>query len=236
MKYFRNKLSGLFYAALLVLSITSCAKEEKELSTEQLEVIAYFKDVALGFEFGSADRLTRKWKEPLDVFLTGNPSEELVAEFNRIKTEINALATDGFLIRQETDSLKANYVLVIGNADAYIARYPFVASYTPSNWGLFFVNWDGNQYLNSGHMYVDNERANLMAQKHLLREELTQSLGLARDALTYPESIFQANWTTVQEYAPIDRELIRLLYHPRMTAGLNELEVDELLTQILLEE
>ncbi len=72
-----------------------------------------------------------------------------------------------------------------------------------------------------------------MEQKHLLREEFTQSLGLARDSQLYMESIFQSNWTTTIKYAPIDRDLIRLLYHPKMSVGLNEFEVDNALREIL---
>lgn len=71
----------------------------------------------------------------------------------------------------------------------------------------------------------------------MLREELTQSLGLARDSNLYPESIFQQSFSTkTTDYAPIDRDLIRLLYHPEMKVGLNRDEVDNLLRDILLTE
>ena len=62
-------------------------------------------------------------------------------------------------------------------------------------------------------MYVDIYRANDQEQKHLLREELTQSLGLFNDSYKYPESIFYQDWTTTTEYAQIDRELIDMLYN-----------------------
>ena len=82
-------------------------------------------------------------------------------------------------------------------------------------------------------MYVDIFRANIEAQKHLLREELTQSLGLARDSPEYTESIFQSSWTTTTEFAAIDKELIRLLYHPDMVIGLTANQVDDVLAEIL---
>jgi hypothetical protein len=63
-------------------------------------------------------------------------------------------------------------------------------------------------------MYVDIERTKSRdAQRHLLREELTQSLGLINDTYDYPESIFYQGWTETTEYAPIDRELIQMLYN-----------------------
>ena len=85
-------------------------------------------------------------------------------------------------------------------------------------------------------MYVDIVRADMNEQKHLLREELTQSLGLARDSQKYTESIFQSSWTITNEYAEIDKDLIRLLYHPDMKIGLRENQVHDVLRQILLNE
>ena len=222
---------------ILIASLTffSCAEEEKELSQQDLETIAYFKDIALGFEFGSTEKITRKWMGPMKVFVTGNPGTVMTTELDKIIAEIESLVTDGFDIQLVTDSLQANYTLFVGSAEGYELRYPFVSSFTPGNWGLFFVGWTSQNYLNSGHMYVDNLRADATAQRHLLREEFTQSLGLARDADTYPESIFQASWTTTTAYAGIDRMLIRLLYHPKVVPGMTETEVDLVLKEILLE-
>jgi hypothetical protein len=63
-------------------------------------------------------------------------------------------------------------------------------------------------------MYVDIYRCeSLDGQKHLLREELTQSLGLFNDSYKYENSIFQQRWTETTEYAPIDRVLIDMLYN-----------------------
>jgi hypothetical protein len=102
-----------------------------------------------------------------------------------------------------------------------------------ANWGLFTVASD---QLYKGNLYVDVVRANDQEEKHLLREELTQSLGLARDSDQYLNSVFQSAWTTTMEYADIDKDLIRLLYHPEMSTGLNKIQVEELLTEIILNE
>jgi hypothetical protein len=63
-------------------------------------------------------------------------------------------------------------------------------------------------------MYVDVVRTtDEEAQKHLLREELTQSLGLTNDSWKYPESIFYQGWTTTTTYTEMDKRLIDLLYN-----------------------
>jgi hypothetical protein len=49
--------------------------------------------------------------------------------------------------------------------------------------------------------------------KHVLREELTQAMGLLNDSWKYPESMFYDGVSEPTEYAPIDRELIDILYN-----------------------
>ncbi|MBK8505756.1 MAG: DUF2927 domain-containing protein [Saprospiraceae bacterium] len=193
----------------------------------------YFKDIALGFEFGNASMITRKWKSDLIVFVGGRPTSELLAELEKISSEINALATDGFNIAIADDSLKSNYYIFFGTGTEYAEKFPSQSNLVSSNWGLFSVFWNSQNELYSGQMYVDIMRANSTEQKHLLREEFTQSLGLAKDSPLYIESIFQSAWTATTEYAMIDNDLIRLIYHPDMSVGLNEEQVDKILKKIL---
>ena len=233
-----NKILCLF---LCIITAYSCSKDqeipsEAELSDYELDVIDYFKDIALGFEFGNASMITRKWQSDLTVFLGGQPPSELRAELQNITGEINTLATDGFKVVISDDSLVSNFYIFFGSGTDYAEKFPSQSNLVSSNWGLFSVFWNGQNQLNSGHMYVDIVRASTTEQKHLLREEFTQSLGLARDSPLYIESIFQSAWTTTSEYATIDADLIRLLYHPKMSVGLNADRVEEVLKDILANE
>ena len=209
---------------------------QSNLTQYQIDVINYFKDIALGFEFGTASAITRKWKTNLKIFVGGKDSSVLKLELNKIKDEINNLAKDGFEINIVNDSVASNYYIFLGSGQDYAKIYPNLENYVNNNWGLFNIYWNSDNVLNYGHMYVDTERANPQEQKHLLREELTQSLGLGKDSEKYPNSIFQSSWTQTTEYLPIDRDLIRLLYHPEMKIGLNHNTVEEVLIQILQNE
>jgi hypothetical protein len=236
----KNKFVLLFW---IVMTVSSCSKDdenimlpESELSEHEINVIDYFKDVALGFEFGNATEVTRKWNSELKIFIGGEPTDELIDELEKIKTEINELTTDSFKISIVKDSSQSNYYIFFGPGTEYAQLYTSQANLVDSNWGLFSVFWNNQNQFISGHMYVDISRANLNEQKHLLREELTQSLGFARDSQKYSESIFQSAWTTTTEYTLIDRDLIRLLYHPNMSIGLNESQVDDILKEILVSE
>ena len=233
-----NKFLSLSSLCIVIL-MSSCSKDHDDilpkfiLSKYEIDVIDYFKDIALGFEFGNESNITRKWNSEMKVFISGEPSFELLAEFEKIRTEINELATDGFNVTVVNDSLQSNYYIFFGLGTKYAEMFPSVSNLINSNWGLFNLWWNGQNQFYSGHMYVDVIRANSVEQKHLLREEFTQSLGLARDSQLYMESIFQSDWTTTIEYASIDQDLIRLLYHPEINVGLNEWEVDNALREIL---
>ena len=77
-----------------------------------------------------------------------------------------------------------------------------------------------------GEVFVDLYRTSLAEQQHLLWEEITQGLGLLNDIPYYPQSIFYQNHSVITEYMQNDKEVIRLLYHPKMVSGLDEEAVD----------
>jgi len=236
----------LYYFLVLGIFISSCSNEDDiiapkvsaKLTAYNQRVVNYFKEIALGFEFGNASEITRRWEGGMKIFMGGSPSPELRSELDKIITELNDLSTTPlFKIESVSDTLQSNFYIYFGSDNSYATIFPSQASLTASNLGLFTIYWNGANELIRGHMYIDIFRTNQTEQRHLLREELTQSLGLAKDSSLYPESIFQQAFSTkTTEYAQIDKDVIRLLYHPQMTVGLNRNEVDAVLTEILLAE
>jgi len=65
-------------------------------------------------------------------------------------------------------------------------------------------------------------------RSHLIREELTQSLGLMDDSYAYPDSIFYQEWTATQEYSDIDRKLIEMLYLEETRPGMSREQVESI--------
>ncbi len=232
----------VLYTTIISLFAFSCVEDNDNVSPEpqlneyELEVVDYFKEVALGFEFGNASEVTRRWNIDMKIFIGGNPTNELLSELDIILDDINSLCSSGFSVEIVDDSLRSNYYIFFGSGSSYAEVFPALSNLVHSNWGLFTVFWNGSNELYTGYMYVDILRANLIEQKHLLREELTQSLGLAKDSNLYTESIFQQAFSTkVTTFAEIDEDLIHLLYHPDMRTGLNESQVDGVLRSVLLE-
>lgn len=207
-----------------------------DLDSYRNRVITYFQEVALGFEYGSFPEVTRKWGAEMKIFIGGNPGPELTQELQSVVGEINSLVTDGFQLSITRDSSESNCYMYFGGPEKFALMFPFSATALRNSYGLFYCYFDSTNYLDKAVIYVDIFRAQgLSRKKHILREELTQSLGLAKDSPRYKDSIFQARSSSTTSYATIDKDLIRLLYHPRMTPGLTRETSKPLLAQLAKE-
>jgi hypothetical protein len=181
--------------------------DEKKYQNYSPESREYFKEIVLGREFEEDSKFVKRWNVDMKIYVLGNHTPELDFELEKIVFELNEIITS-IEIEIVEDSLSSNMLVYFGSWSDFLQIKPGEdPSLLRSNWGLF--RYSGN----SGYMYVDIERANEIEQRHLLREELTQSLGLFNDSYKYPESIFYSPWSTVVQYAPIDRELIDMLYN-----------------------
>ncbi|OFX24477.1 MAG: hypothetical protein A2041_09535 [Bacteroidetes bacterium GWA2_31_9b] len=115
----KNKLLLLFTLSVLIL-VSSCSKDddeiipESELSEYNLDIISYFKDVALGFEDGNSSNIIRKWKSPMKIYLDENPSSSINTKVEQTVNEINELSTDGFLIEIVNDANLSNCYIFLG--------------------------------------------------------------------------------------------------------------------------
>lgn len=234
-------LSILFVGAFFLF--TSCSDkssssepEEPELTEEQQTAISYFKEIALGLEHGDAPTVTRKWAKEMKIFVGGNPSQALEQELDTIINDLNQLFQKGdFSINIIADSSNSNAYLFFGSGKEFANRVPEAAENVEQNYGLFYFWWNGNNELYRMAAYVDMHRTESeTARKHLLREELTQSLGLAKDSQRFSDSIFNSSYDVqVTTFSNIDEQVIQLLYHPDMETGLNESEVENKLSEII---
>ena len=187
----------------------SVVKSETQSVERSPEVIKYFNEIAMNNEFGGARKSVYKWKTDMKIYVEGDKKPKyLIDELKLIVSELNVII-DPIQIKIVSSKDQANYFVYFGSHTGFVNRYDLIApERVQNNWGYFEV------YAQSGNMYVDLYRNDdYESHKHLLREELTQSLGLFNDSWEYPESIFYQGWTTTTEFAPIDRELIDMLYN-----------------------
>lgn len=187
--------------------------------------VDYFTEVALGFEYGNATRVVRRWNQPIRFRVYGAPDEADRAALARVVADINALTHQVDLVEvYDTPLVEIHF--------APVSDFPSILpSYVPGNVGYFSVWWDGTQHFSRAVVLIGTDQTRA-ARDHLLREEVTQILGLGRDSNRYPESIFYQPWSLVADYAPIDRALIEMLYRPEVTTGTGEEEVTAVLRRL----
>jgi len=222
-------------------------------SSEKKSIIQFFKEVALGTEYGDNFQVTQKWSHAMNIFVGGSQNDELLSELKLIKNEINELVTNGFSVNIVNDSLQSNFYLFFGSPQDYTNLFPGeYENVIVNNFGLFHIYTDHNFEIISGHMYVNSYLEDPKLKKHILREELTQSLGLPKDlqydlgnifvgcdfiAETFTNaiknSIFYEGMSSLNSYNWADKLIIRLLYQPNMSAGLDVDRVDGVLRRIL---
>lgn len=189
--------------------------------------ITYFLEVALGSEYGSSEAVVHKWAAPMRLRVEGAPTEADQATLDAVMETVNAITGQPTLERVTDGS--ANATIHFTPPHSFAAIEP---NYVPGNLGFFWVNWTGQDDIFRATILVASTEITQQERAHLIREEVTQSLGLMNDSNRYAASIFYAPWTTVTAYAPIDSTLIEMLYLPQITAGMSDAEAEQALRQL----
>lgn len=176
--------------------------------------LGYFGEIAFSPEFGTSAGGLVKWTEDVRIAVHGDPTEE------DIETLHDVVADLGELI----DTIQIEVVDTGQNVDLHFAPEAQFASiepnYVPVNMGFFWVWWDGGRNITEARILVSTTGVTQAERSHLIREEVTQSLGLMMDSSSYPDSIFQQAWTETQQYSDLDEAVIELLYLPQLTPGM----------------
>ncbi len=175
--------------------------------------IDYLQAIAFGFEYGGAAAVIRKWGVNPRIRVFGTPTTEDMAVLEDVISDLNLLMEEVQVELVDSDpTVEVHF--------APIAQFPSILpSYVEGNWGYFSVWFDGASRIYKSVVLLASDVADQEDRNHLLREEVTQMLGLAKDSGAYPNSIFYQGWTTTQSYDPIDEALIEMLYRPHLFPG-----------------
>jgi hypothetical protein len=198
--------------------------QQNSINTSQ-EAIDYLIEISLGTEFGQDQNKNQstliKWMKPEVVIkIHGDFNQALSDCLNQIISDFNNLS--------QTTKLSLNGER--GDIDLYLVpkeQFSTIESnYVEDNDGFFWFNWDKNNVLTKATILINsNDSSRDKERCHLIREELTQSMGLAQDSYKYEDSIFYAPWTTSLTYADIDKEIIQLLYNSGLQPKMTEQEI-----------
>lgn len=185
----------------------------------------YFMEVAFGNEFSNNPdtNYIRKWANVMRLKVLGSPTAADLAAVDRIVAELNRLMGGQMQIARVTQDANATIYFV---PEAEFTTYD--PQYVPRNLGFFRVWWNQKLEIQRARILISTTGINQRERSHLIREELTQSLGLMNDADTYRDSTFYQGWTDTQEFTMLDRDLIRMLYDGRVRAGMTRDRVRQL--------
>lgn len=170
--------------------------------------VDYFSEIALGAEFGDNRGKARKWtKNPVNIHIYGNPDQAARACLDSVIDDFNHLSTTSKLVVDETMDADIEIYFVP------VSEFPLIEpNYVQGNWGFFGCMIDSNCEIYHARILIGTDLPTPRERCHLIREELTQSLGLARDSWKYQDSIFYGGWSEMNSYSKLDEDLIRIMY------------------------
>ena len=210
------------------------------------EQIAYFKELALTCDAWSVERTgipcnrdyLIKWRGPIRVGVAGQPSSSDLWEINKVITQLRVLITPVEIYRDDSDP---NLTIHLIPGDQFGRIRPEF----PSGGGAGSGKTDSSGYLFAAEVVVDATK-NELVRRSIIREELTQALGLHNDSWTYPDSVFYEGQRLNEirdserllfpgrgldetiDFAEIDKAVIRLHYDPRIEPGMTEADLERL--------
>jgi hypothetical protein len=214
----------LFGASILALT-SSCALPLRTLPDwgefPAREVLEYYEAVAFGSEYGGKDDRLRTWEEELKVRVYGGGPGDL-AEVEKVLRELNALGGRGVGRRVEADE---NVELRLTDQRGFDRHAPPEAR---KNSGYVHLWWSPFGTAYRARILVRNEGLTPKRRRHVIREELTQALGLLNDSWAYPDSIFYQGLSEKVEFSTLDRAVIRLHLSNRPLTGISRARFREL--------
>lgn len=195
-------------------------EEQKHIYSDQ--ELEYFFETTFGAEYGASLPMLHKWTDNIRIKINGIPTSEDLDALNQIIAELNSLINS---ISLDIVTQNSNIDIYFTSVDQFLLIEP---NYISGNMGFFWVWWNNTGASYEGKILIASEGISQRERSHLIREELTQILGVMNDSNRYKDSIFYQGWTDTIEYTPIDRTVISLLYDSRLKPGMTQNQVKDI--------
>lgn len=239
---------GCLFIALLLGPVSGNSAEKKTPPDTPLsldELVDYFDTIVFRSEFESvkASKVIKKWTGPIRLGIRSFVEEKKEEKgkvtkhlkpvkvkkpyLRFIKNHLNSLVrTTGLKTEAADNSGKPpNFIInfmprdQLGNPNLADVD-PKLLNKLASQGGCYFLMWaDGKTGSVRKAIIVVNSERLLIRINHCLLEEMTQSLGLPNDTNFIKVSIFSDS-SRRTELTPTDKLILKVLYDPRMKAGL----------------
>lgn len=182
-----------------------------DLSHESVETVYYFNKITRYSEkrpFHKGPIL--RWDQDINIYLAGNVSKSNKKETIKVIIELNRLIKP-IKINLVQKPEHANSIVYFGSLKGFNSSIYSEKKLPNDYFGHFHIKTFEQEILKST-IYINTAEATKHRQKHIIREELTQSLGLINDSYDYPESIFYQGYSETIKFTEMDKLIIQLLY------------------------
>lgn len=181
------------------------------------EILAYFDELAFSSEYGGYRGMVCKWTEEIVYRVEGDVAagelivlSDLAARLNEIPGFPGIRMTDG------TD--EANFTVSFVMQGELAARFGENAR-SASGMSRFTYRTSSGEIVRAEAGVASNITPQA-AKASVICEEFLQSLGLAADSYTYPESVFYEGYNDSIRPAAIDWAVLELLYSETIRPGM----------------
>jgi hypothetical protein len=230
----------LLAGACLLLSNSGNAQSSRIAKPFGADLVESFELIALRNEYGDTGWTpVRKWQKPVRVFIDSRAGYLHIQEKLVAAHLANLARITGHDIRITTDKQEANTLLVF---DREMNLRALADSLTPEEhlsdeflksavcFATFYLHHDSSIHKAVVVIPVDRARAKAKLPTCII-EELTQILGLINDSDKVFPSIFNDK-SIDEELSPHDIRLLKLLYHPKVKAGMSRDKVIPIIREL----
>ena len=187
----------------------------------------YFIDVAIGAEYGDKTQVIKKWRQAVKFKISGSPTKQDLETLKAVTTELGQLSSNITLqASQAEEEEEEDHNCVIH----FIPQKEFrdVLKNAERNCNGFVTFWCNRQYEIRKAIVLIASDIRQGVRSCVIREEVTQSLGIARDSNKYRDSVFHTR-TDVPSYSEMDKFVITTLYRNDIKAGMDLAAVEKAL-------
>lgn len=208
-------------------------------------IIDSFISIALQREHGPANAELNKWQSPILFYIDDRTADEPL-HARMVEQHLQHLASiTGLQITAAASPEQANLNIIFSTetrldkelqTDLSINNKAFRQEISASSVCLGRIAVDAEGRINKARVLIPVDRARAHAKlMACVVEELTQVLGLANDSTRVYPSIF--NDRSFNDFLTgLDYLLLKLLYHPALSAGMKNSEVSQRVSEIVATE
>lgn len=210
--------------------------EEVEITTEEVivhspfyiegysveDVITYFTEVVLDSEYSTGEgnsSCVQKWLNPIQCVMYGDGTQkdkEVLLDFFEKLNQIEGFPGITMVNTNEWANIKM-YFLV---QQDFNANFGNIINYELADGAVEYWYWnDTNELFEARIGYRSDIDQSI--RNAVLLEEVINGLGMANDTILREDSIIYQYFNEVQDLSEMDWLILKLLYHPNITCGMD---------------